>query len=210
LTTPPARLSRHGRLAAFERVEGEGGLAALLKNPQSALSLMMMETAKLHQLKLTIDLAPYQPLRLIVPRLKPQHEAVFGRYIADALAAIDRLAPRNVTLHGDLHAGQFIIDGSRNAWLLDFDDLAQGPAEADIGNFAAHLATSPAFGERPPLEGMRSWLHDASKAYPAHGEALSADLADAYGRIALLRRALKLAERGQTGVCDQLAREIMV
>ncbi len=49
----------------------------------------------------------------------------------------------DVTLHGDLHLKNALID-ERRTWLIDLDQAARGPAEADLGSFAALLRSHAA------------------------------------------------------------------
>jgi aminoglycoside phosphotransferase (APT) family kinase protein len=100
-------------------------------------------------------------------------------------------------VHGDLHPGQFIRDRRGQVWLIDLDDLALGPPEVDFGNLAACLAT-----RRPgPLHEMaRHAIAGVVAETPSANPALVAHFCE----IALLRRALKLRERGLDWVFRQL------
>ncbi|OLC54920.1 MAG: hypothetical protein AUH92_03200 [Acidobacteria bacterium 13_1_40CM_4_69_4] len=62
-------------------------------------------------------------------------EEVYRR-IAVGAALLDAL-PR-APLHRDLHPQQILLDGSSGG-LVDFDEMAGGPAEIDLGNLLAHL-----------------------------------------------------------------------
>jgi aminoglycoside phosphotransferase (APT) family kinase protein len=113
--------------------------------------------------------------------------------------------PKATAVHGDFHAGQLIMDSAGRVWLLDLEDLATGAPESDLGNFAAHLATRPETRRGPIQQGFEHWLGHTLEAYRSIGGVGHSGLAHSHGRIALIRRALKLRERGDPSVLSELA-----
>jgi Phosphotransferase enzyme family len=169
-----------------------------------------------------LDLAPLDPWRRIDPRLvelhaeEPREEA--GAIYRTALRARRRIARRfieiaeraelseQVVAHGDYHVGQLLFASpSDEPWLLDLDDLALAPRESDLGNFAAHLATV----ERAAKSSFDAFCALASLVCRLYeglvGHEVDRDMVGVYGAIALVRRSLKLRERGaRTGVVIDL------
>jgi len=91
------------------------------------------------------------------------------------------------TLHGDLHVGQFVQDRMEKVWVVDLDDLALGPPEADLANFTAHLATSASGG-------IAHWATRIRGAWHNLGEHCDDEIFARHLRFALVRRHLKLRE----------------
>lgn len=143
-----------------------------------------------------IGLARFDPFLRIRPRL-PNAPAwtvdMLGRLQAQDRALSWR-ADR--ALHGDFHPGQVLRDAAGMVWLIDLDDMALGPPEADLGNLAAWMATqSPGdLVEGPAVAQVLALAPLADASLVAH-----------FCAIALMRRALKLAEKGQPWVLEQLA-----
>lgn len=139
----------------------------------------------------------FDPFFRIRPRLdgaSPHIRALV--FELEAQDASIRWSPSTV-IHGDFHPGQTIRDHAGKIWLLDLDDLALAPPEADLGNLAAWVATRS--------EGNLNALADAAltellalspRADPA--------LTGHFFQVALVRRALKLAEKGLPWAVDQL------
>ena len=182
------------RLVRFDLIEASTGLDMLLRQGNALLPAMMQSLAALHAVKHLAHLHPYEPLQKITPRLSEADHPVFTPILNQALAELRDLPGETCVIHGDLHANQFLVDRNGACWVIDFDDLALGDPAADLGNFAAHLATRPETGSGEPLTSMRQWLSLVLDAYGAAGGIASARGADAYGRIALVRRVLKLRE----------------
>jgi hypothetical protein len=122
------------------------------------------------------------------------------RNLAAALEAQDAALgwPSASVIHGDFHPGQTMRDRSGTVWLLDLDDLALAPPEADLGNLAAWIATR----SQGVLE-MRA--KGALAEVSALAPGADAGLTRHFLRIALVRRSLKLAEKGVPWALDQLA-----
>jgi len=108
------------------------------------LGLMGAALARFHQCVVS-DAPPFtrfQPERLelaaqILARVRPDVEAA-ATGLARRLSATQPAGGDTVCLHGDVHPKNAIVEGDRVA-LLDVEDLASGPAAADIGSMLASL-----------------------------------------------------------------------
>jgi hypothetical protein len=177
----PAVLDRTGpQSLCFERIEGT-------HPPDPARLLQVL--VPLHRMPHR-GLARFDPFLRIRPRLPGAPLQV--RALADRLMAQDAALnwPTSAVIHGDFHPGQVLCDAAGQAWLVDLDDLALAPPEADLGNLAAWRATQSPPGPWPL----------AQDAVPL----ADPELTGHFHAIALLRRALKLAERGQPEVLTRL------
>lgn len=184
----PAVLGRNGPLRlSFERV-----IAA----EQPTLDKMVEALRRLNRMS-PDGLSRFDPFLRIRPRLgtAPSHI----RALVTALETQDAALrwPFNTVIHGDFHPGQTIRDRSGKLWLVDLDDLALAPPEADLGNLAAWIATR-AEGN---LETQASIAATKVLALAPHA---APDLTGHFLQIALVRRALKLVEKGLPWALDQL------
>jgi|GEM_PF-2976600 len=186
----PAVLARIGPQAlCFQRIAPAGPL------PDLAGMLRLLE--QLNGIP-NCGLPRFDPFLRIRPRL---HRAPGGlASLAQRLhARLDATAARApAVVHGDFHPGQVLRDGAGHLWLVDLDDMALAPREADLGNLAAWMATQ-AIGPLADSAAM------ARHAILRHVQGAEAGLVALFCDIALLRRALKLAERGEGWALDQLA-----
>lgn len=187
VSTPVARPTALPEVLIFDRI---------VAGATPSLSEILATLAPLHRMR-GAQCRRFDPFARILPRLTGGMPAIQRRVAG--LEVVDRALgwPAETVVHGDLHPGQVIRDGRGQTWLIDLDDLALGPAEADFGNLAAFLAT-----QRPgPLPDM---ARQAIAGIVA--EATSADpaLVGHFCDIALVRRALKLRERGLDWVIRQL------
>ena len=194
LRTPPAARSGEAAVLVFHRIAGRSGIALVRDCPLEALLAPLRD---LHGLPLDA-LTRFDPFARITPRLTPALPAGIMRRI-EALRA--RVLPAGGPVHGDFHPGQLIEDAERRIWIIDLDDMGRGPPEADLGNLAAYLATRPETAEGPPPAGAALWSQRIAAAYGPCDRDLLGHLAE----IALIRRALKLAERGDAAVLAALA-----
>jgi len=203
VATPAVGQANDPGVARFERIAGDGGLAMVVARGAAALPEILQPLMAVHRADVP-GLSQFDPLVRINPRL----ERGAPDWIRAEVARY-RPAPPDRTghtpLHGDFHVGQVIRDGDGRVWLLDLDDMAIGPPEADLGNFASHLATRPETRLGPARRGMARWLARTLDAYGSLGGIAELPLAAEYARIALLRRALKLAEAGAGGLLDELS-----
>ena len=196
VATPEARATDQSDVVAFPRIQGESGLTMLIDRGEVALAPLVAAAAVLHGADAP-KLQRLDPLTRIRPRLADGAPSWIERWIRCHLPPARGGGP----VHGDLHAGQLIRDRRGRVWLLDLDDLAAGPPEADLGNFAAHLATRPETRRGEPLMGLTYWLTQVL----VHAPGADPGIAARYGRIALLRRALKLAEQGERALLEALS-----
>lgn len=81
-------------------------------------------------------------LALVMPDLEDR-----VRRLGERLVAVDR--PADATIHGDLHPGQLLIDGSTLVGVLDLDTVGTGRAADDVANLIAQLV-SMASSDGPP------------------------------------------------------------
>jgi Phosphotransferase enzyme family len=202
--TPGGLLARHGRLAGFELVAGQPGHVAVDGAAYSIEPALFSPIVRIHALVPALPLPRFDPLAKILPRLDTKAAALLQREVAASLEVIDGFELSRSVLHGDLHPGQLIFDEAGDAWLLDLDDLSEGDPAADIGNFAAHLATREEAGKSRPRASLAVWLEAVLAAYRQAGGEARPSLAEAYGRLALIRRALKFRERGSLGLLTAL------
>jgi hypothetical protein len=142
-------------------------------------------------------LTRFDPFLRIRPRLGFAPARICA--LVTALQATDQALhwPDSSVVHGDFHPGQTIRDTTGKIWLLDLDDLALAPTEADLGNLAAWFATQAAGNldhfARHALAQVLALSPGADPALTRH-----------FLKIALVRRALKLAEKGVPWALDQL------
>jgi hypothetical protein len=186
--TPAVQRSLGRGLLVYDRVHPAG---------DASLPAMLASLALLHRMPPS-GLSRLDPFLRINPRLAdaPAHL----RRLFAILLRQDRAInwPARTPVHGDFHPGQVILSDHGTVWLVDLDDMALAPPEADLGNLAAWFATQRP-GDLVPRcsAALTQVLTHAPGANPA--------LATHFCRIALLRRALKLAEKGQPWVQNALA-----
>lgn len=178
--TPAAQPGGEEPVAVFDRLAGTDG-SVLLPN---GITSLLRPVAVLHRASVPA-LAPFDPLLRVRPRLAlATSQEVRG--------VADELAPSGTaTLHGDLHVRQFVVEPNDAVWIVDLDDLAIGPPEADLANFAAHLATSR------PDRSITEWSGTVRSAWNVLGEACDEAAFVRSLRFALARRHLKLREAGR-------------
>ncbi len=185
--TPAARSGSEPVELIFDRIESDGA---------PPLADMLAALHPLHRMKHR-GLMRFDPFARILPRLTDAPPAILAR-VADLLAQDRALNwPINHVIHGDFHPGQVLRDRQGRVWLIDLDDLALGPVEADLGNLAAWMATQ-APGAMAELSAQAQALVMAATA--VSNQTLLAHFHD----IALIRRALKLRERGEDWALRQL------
>lgn len=202
LPTPEAQPGPSPDVLVFPAIEGTGGLALIVAGGPPALPDLLRPLLCLHRASLA-GLAPFDPRAKIVPRLSAGDPPPL---LKEASRRLDEIPEPSgtVPVHGDFHVGQLIRDAEATVWMLDLEDLAAGAPESDLGNFAAHLATRPETRRHPAPQGLEFWSGHTLRAYRAIGGEADAGLAIRYGRVALIRRALKLRERGDPSVVAEL------
>jgi hypothetical protein len=179
IPTPAARQSAEVRDVVFDQLDGETGLALAKRD----LGTFFEPLVQLHACPVP-GLRPYDPFLRIRPRLSPA--------TAEPLRGVleEPVPQGSATLHGDLHLGQFIQAPSGKIWIVDLDDLAVGAQEADLANFAAHLATSLPGG-------IGLWADRVRSAWLALQQTVREDHFQRFLRFSLVRRHLKLREAGR-------------
>jgi aminoglycoside phosphotransferase (APT) family kinase protein len=139
----------------------------------------------------------FDPFMRIRPRFATTAPRI--RKLIDEMQARDAVLrwPASAVVHGDFHPGQVMRDHEGRVWLIDLDDMALAPREADLGNLAAWLATQ-APGQLNDLtaRALAQVLELAQTADPG--------MTRHFFGIALVRRALKLQEQAADWVIDQL------
>jgi Phosphotransferase enzyme family len=178
----PSVLERIGpRTLGFEHIAATG-----LPDPVALLPVLAPLNRMPH-----LGLTRFDPFLRIRPRLPGAPPQVLD--LAHRLMAEDAGLnwPQTAVIHGDFHPGQVLCDARGLLWLVDLDDLALAPPEADLGNLTAWMATQGLQDLSAPEQGLA----------PGADPALTRHFFD----IALLRRALKLAEKGQKDVLNRLA-----
>lgn len=130
-------------------------------------------------------MSAYDPMSRIRTRLALTDDPLLRSY------AEGPIPTGHALLHGDLHVGQFIQEPWGKVWVLDLDDLALGPPEADLANFAAHLSTTD------PGPGIAGWAGQVCREWASLGGALEPTVFARFLHLALVRRHLKLREAGR-------------
>lgn len=164
----------------FARIDGYSGRALLGRNPAPLFRAL----AQLHAARVP-DLPVYDPLLRIRFRL-----GLTTRHEFHALTQ-GPVPGGNKTVHGDLHVGQFLQARCGQVWIVDLDDLALGPAEADLANFTAHLATTV------PVLSIQQRANQICTIWEAQGHRTKGAVFNRYLKLALLRRHLKLRAAGR-------------
>jgi aminoglycoside phosphotransferase (APT) family kinase protein len=148
-------LATQGRLSA--------ALAARVGNGVAALHGAALDIAGLSSCSAASRLARLHEVLRVLAAVLPRSAARARRLVA----RLERSAPHGEAacsaLHGDLHLNNILVESGRIA-LIDLDDLCRGPAELELGSFAAALVyraqlhDEPVLAERaiePFLEGYR-------------------------------------------------------
>lgn len=164
----------------FDRLHGRSGRDLIGQDTAPLLGVVL----RLHAAAVP-GLPVHDPLRRIRPRLA----------LTDVRALRDIAAgpvPQGrAVLHGDLHLGQFVVTAPERVWIVDLDDLALGPPEADLANFAAHLATTC------PGDGIATWAERVVSRWQGLGQRVERSVFARSLELALLRRHLKLRAAGR-------------
>lgn len=178
-----------GPYARFQVVEGNPGATL---SPRD-LALMLSTVAHYHRSRAP-DLPAHDPFPQIRRRL-PLATRIPVREIL-----LLRIPTGGATLQGNLHTGQFHIDESGRVWIADCDGMARGPAEADLADFTAHLATSPGEG------GIDDWSARIRATWRTLGRDLDGGVFDLFLGLALVRRHLALREAGMPDLESEVLR----
>lgn len=174
-------------LLVFPAIDGTSGttLVAELALPELFAPLLAVRRANLP------DLPVFNPFAKIAARMKPDAP----QWLINRVTRLQHMdtGPAGI-VHGDFHCGQLIRDYRDCVWIVDLEDMAQGPVEADLGNFAAHLATHPETRQGALAEGVQFWAEQVLDGWVSLGEPCDCALFWRHIDIALTRRALKLRD----------------
>ncbi len=204
IPTPAICQTDDAGMVAFDHIRGIGGKDLIARHGAAALPHILRPLAQLHE-----TLVPALPEHDAYARIRQRLGSTTPPWIsrtAERCRETAKSAAMLTTVHGDFHAGQVIRDDDGVVWLLDLDDLALGPPEADLGNFVAHLATWVGTRRDTVRDGFDYWRHAAQGAFSDTGGRYQAALVASFGRLALIRRALKLAEQGDRSVVGEVSR----
>ena len=198
--TPAAGRGGSPCVVEFDRVEGATGRALLECDPVALLRpLRAMHAVAIE------GLPAYDPALRIRPRLGVDTPAAMRR-VTDAAVTDAAVPGGGATLHGDFHIGQLIAAPDGTVWVVDLDDMAVGPPEADLANFAAHLATSdPGETVGPALARWLAWILEA---WQRIADPPRPAMLERYLHLALVRRHLKLREAGRPDFGAEILRLI--
>jgi spectinomycin phosphotransferase len=113
-----------------------------LELPEDLKQILSVETfsgvwrAQVKAFQAQAETVPYaDPVAAQVVRLLLDHRHVVDRLVARASELAGRLAVRDhelVLCHGDLHAGNVLIDASRTLHIVDWDTVILAPRERDL------------------------------------------------------------------------------
>lgn len=188
MVATPAVLGRFGpKSLVFERV-----VTAASPLPGQMLAALR----PLHRMP-SVGLTRFDPFRRILPRLGVAPPRI-GALVMDLQTQDSALHWTFLgAIHGDFHPGQVLCDAEGKVWLVDLDDLAIAPPEADFGNLAAWMATQ---AEGPLVMQAKAALSEVLALVPD----TNPYNAWHFCQISLVRRALKLAQKGQPWALRQL------
>ena len=194
----PLPIRENDRTLRFPRIKGTTGPDLIARLPDLLSPLLGLNRLRLPSL----GLPQHDPLRRIRPRL-----ALAPPPVASLVLEQVPLLPEGTdrVCHGDFHPGQVIHDAEGRSWLLDLDDLALGPVEADLGNLIAWLASQPLRAPRPLTDRLVDSRATLVAAWTGLGGRTDPAILAPYMTLALIRRALKRAESGDTSLLDELA-----
>lgn len=182
------RAYANGQTVVFERIAGCSGLPLTQRPIYDWLtSLIPLHTSVLD------GLPPFDPMLRISPRL----DLLTNPSLRAALYRLAQASPRGGSvIHGDFHLGQVIAGPDSVAWLIDLDDLAIGPVEADIGNLIANLATQDHL-PGPFAVRLEHWRQAVQGAWFRLDQAANPTWVEHFAALALIRRHLKLREQAR-------------
>lgn len=190
IRTPEARPGRGPKDLLFDYIAGASRFELIAVVPISAL---LAPLAALHDVPAKA-VPSFDPLL----RIRPRRTADDPGWLT---AALDQLGSEEIggttLLHGDFHVGQLIRDEAGDMWLVDLDDLAIGPPEADLGNFIAHLSSSAETARSNFADSLAFWQREVLGGWAALGRGCDPKWIDRYLRLALIRRHLKLRAAGR-------------
>ncbi|MFZ7092219.1 phosphotransferase family protein [Primorskyibacter sp. 2E233] len=184
--TPPAYAN--GQTVVFAGIAGCSGLPLTQRPIDDWLApLIPLHTSVLD------GLSPFDPMLRISPRL----DLLTNPSLRAALHRLAQASPRGGSvIHGDFHLGQVIAAQDGVAWLIDLDDLAIGPVEADIGNLIANLATQDDL-PGPFAVRLEHWRQAVQGEWFRLDQTANPTWVEHFAALALIRRHLKLREQAR-------------
>lgn len=192
--TPNIKSVKNNHTVEFEHIDGECGIELLEKTKIRELIAPLIDLHKTDQNKLPL----FDPFLRIDPRV-----ATFSipqELIREIQIRKRAVFPVTGVVHGDFHLGQLIKDSSGKCWIIDLDDMATGPPEADLGNLTAYLATHPAtMGDSVPIS-LRYWKNQITGSWNDLGQIYQENWLRYFTHVALIRRTLKRLEAGDNSL----------
>lgn len=142
-TPEPLRLVTDGERygAEYELIPGKRSFTRIISEEPEQLEPLTLRFARLarqlHQTPANTEILP--DVRELVRYHINRYKALSEELKARLLAKLDTIPSQAVCLHGDLHIGNIITDGTRDLW-IDVGDFAYGCPEWDLGMmcFAFH------------------------------------------------------------------------
>lgn len=185
--TPAAEYCPGLNAVAFPAIDGSAGVALI---DRAGLSELLVPLQAVRRSGVP-GLPVHDPLAKVTQRLGVDAP----HWLTERVAYLaDMITDTGGVVHGDFHCGQLIRDGAGVVWVIDLEDMARGPVEADLGNFVAHLATRAETRRADFAEGIRFWSERVLSVWGRLGETCDPALFWRYVDIALTRRALKLRD----------------
>lgn len=111
--------------------------------PLAAAAVAALHGSRVHCAKkvaVSDWLAQLQEVRVFLSKAAPQRAARLAPLVEGLVRQASHLGRQTeVTLHGDLHLGNILVDAAGKAALIDLDGLCQGSPLVDVGSFIAAL-----------------------------------------------------------------------
>jgi aminoglycoside phosphotransferase (APT) family kinase protein len=168
------------------------------------MAMIMISLAKLHHADATkIDAPRHMAFRTADKRIKKASGTLraTATLLRGHLEARRPVEQPSCVIHGDFHGGNVIQARDTGAWwIIDLDDVCLGAAEADVANFAVHLATAFPRGPLDNAADLHVRLAQVARSYPAP---LARKTLAWHAAASLLRRGLKFSidrDRPQEGL----------
>lgn len=197
VVTPNINAVKNNHTIQFERIDGECGIQLLQK---TSLRELIAPLIALHD----IDHAKFprfDPFLRIDPRVAAL--SIPHGLVQEINKRKHIEFPTTGIVHGDFHLKQLIRDTDGHCWVIDLDDLAIGPIEADLGNLAAYLATHPATMGDSMSTSLRYWKQQIMGAWNDLGQTYQENWLRYFMQVALIRRTLKRLEAGDDSLIGE-------
>ncbi len=195
--TPNIEAVKNNHTILFERIDGEFGIELLQRASLSELIAPLIELHYIDQ----AEFPRFDPFLRIEPRVAAL--SIPPGLIKEINKRKEVEFPITGIVHGDFHLGQLIRESDGKCWILDLDDLASGPIEADLGNLAAYLATSPDTMGESVSTSLCYWKNKITSAWNDLGQTYQENYFLYFMQLALIRRTLKRIEAGDDSLIEQ-------